>query len=157
MLLVGTQDVLAERLRILERIYPDIELVGEVAEGALALKAAVHLRPDVVMVGERLPDTDGLQVCDRLRRLFPSTALIFVSETITDSIRLLAVEAGASGLLSPLDPDDLLMMLILRAAEGEFLLSREVILRLFQKERELRLQALSMRGLSGLDRGREAG
>jgi two-component system nitrate/nitrite response regulator NarL len=141
-MVVGAQPLLAERLRILSRTYPDFEVVGEVVAGSLALTMAARLDPHVVFIDEHLPDADSLNVCDRIHRVFGEAALILVSETMTDSIRLLAVEAGACGLIHPLAPDEDLVLTILRAAEGELLITREVILRLFRHERDLRHQSL---------------
>ncbi len=130
--------MIAERVRILSHTYTDFVLVAEVEVGRAALTDVVRLSPDVVLVGEHLPDAGGLQVCSRLHRMFAELALIFVAERITDSLRLLAVEAGACGVLSPVDPDEELVLGILRAADGELLLPRDVVLRLFGRGRELR-------------------
>jgi two-component system, NarL family, response regulator DevR len=107
---------------------------------------AAGLGPHVVLVAERLSDADGLHVCDRIHRQFPDIALVFVSEVQTDAVKLLAVEAGACGLISKMSPDQDLMFALLRAAEGEFLLPRQVTIRLFRRERELRLQSCRQRG-----------
>src|SRR5579872_4104557 len=94
-MVVGVQRMIAERVRILSHTYTDFVLVAEVEVGRAALTDVVRLSPDVVLVGEHLPDAGGLQVCSRLHRMFAELALIFVAERITDSLRLLAVEAGA--------------------------------------------------------------
>ena len=146
-LVVGAPELVAERLRILSETYPDIVLVGDVTEGAMALSVAARVKPHVVMVGEGPRDADGFKVCDRIHRLSPAAAVVFVSHTITDAMTLLAVEAGSCGIVSPVASDDELMLVVLRAAQGEFLLPRDVVLRLFNQERELRLHALSARGL----------
>jgi two-component system, NarL family, response regulator DevR len=145
-LVVEDRPFLVDRVAALSGEYSDIEVVGGATAGSAAMARAAGLGPHVVLVAERLSDADGLHVCDRIHRQFPDMALIFVSESQTDAVKLLAVEAGACGIISRMSPDQDLVFALLRAAEGEFLLPRQVTIRLFRRERELRLQWCRRRG-----------
>jgi DNA-binding NarL/FixJ family response regulator len=130
--------VLIDRVAVLADQYEDLRLVGAQTSGSAAMASIMDARPGVVLVGDLFPDADGFDVCDGIRRALPCAALIFVSDARTDDALLRAVEAGACGVIAPLAADDELMMAILRAAEGELLLSRSTVHRLFQLGRELR-------------------
>lgn len=135
--------LLKDRLTALSADYSDLELVGVAHTAKVAMAMASELRPDVMLVAAGLPDGDGLRVCDHLNREVPCAASIFVSESQTDALLLSVVEAGACGVVSRMAPDDELILAILRAAEGDLLFPKSVTLRLFRRERELRLRALA--------------
>ena len=130
---------LADRILALSADYPEIELVTRATAGSAAMMMVAGPEPDVALVEDSLSDADAFQVCDFMYREVPGVAVILVSEIQTDAIMLLAVEAGACGVISRVTPDLDLMLAMLRAAEGEFLLPRPIVLRLFRRERELRL------------------
>lgn len=139
-MVVEDRPFLIDRLRAVSGEYSDIEVVGGSTAGGAALTMAAQLDPNVVLIEERLSDTDGFDLCDRIHRESPEAALIFVSEMQTDAARLSAVEAGACGFISRFVPDGDLVLAVLRAAEGEFLFPAAVTLRLFRRERELRMR-----------------
>ena len=130
--------VLVDRVRILSEQYSDLLLVGATSTGHSAVAAALRTNPDVVLVEQELPDADGLAVCEGICRRQPRVAIVLISEMQTDRAMLAAVEAGARGLISPMASDDDVVVTILRAADGEFLLSGPVVQRLFRIGRELR-------------------
>jgi len=141
-MVVEARPLVVDRLIALTAEYPDFQVAREVTSGVAALEMASWFRPHVVVVDEHLPDANGLQVCEHLHQGLEDAALILVAELHTDAVRLLAVEAGACGLISRTTSDDDLILALLRAAEGEFLMPRSVTLRLFRVERALRQQAL---------------
>ena len=130
--------VLLDRVKVLSEQYSDLLLVGAASTGQSAVTAAGRNDPDVVLIELQLPDADGLSVCEEISRRQPEAAIILISDAQTDQAMLAAVEAGARGLISPLASDDDVVVTILRAAEGEFLLPAPVVQRLFRFGRELR-------------------
>jgi DNA-binding NarL/FixJ family response regulator len=55
------------------------EIVGEAENGAAALQAVKELKPDLVLLDVQLPDMDGFQVADQLRRLADPPAVVLTS------------------------------------------------------------------------------
>ena len=55
------------------------EVVGEAENGAAALKAVKELKPDLVLLDVQLPDIDGFQVAEQLRRLADPPAVVLTS------------------------------------------------------------------------------
>ncbi len=135
-----SNQLLVDRLSVLTQEYSDLSLVGKAPTGFAAVAAAQRMNPDVVLIEEQLPDTDGLHVCEHIYRQLPRAAIILISDSRTDQSMLAALEAGACGLISPLASDEDVIVTILRAADGEFLLARPVVQRLFRIARELRQQ-----------------
>jgi DNA-binding NarL/FixJ family response regulator len=107
---------------------PDIEVVGEAADGAEAVELALRELPDVVLMDIRMPGIDGLSAT-RMLTADPRAADVRVLILTTfdlDEYVFEALRAGASGfLLKDTRPDDLLDAVRVVAA-GEALLSPAV-------------------------------
>jgi DNA-binding NarL/FixJ family response regulator len=74
-----------------------VEVAGEAGGGETALRSAVELGPDVVLLDLELPDADGLAVRRRLKDAAPATPVLVVTmHDDTPRVRR-AVEAGAAG------------------------------------------------------------
>lgn len=80
--------------RILER-EPDFEVVGESNRGDDALKLIDDLRPDVVLMGARLPGMSGIETTGRIRGAYRQVRVLILSAQ-SDFV-LEALRAGASG------------------------------------------------------------
>lgn len=130
--------ILADRLNVLSDEYSDLLLVGAASSGESAVVAAILANPDVLLVGQPLPDRDSIGICEVVHSHLPRAAIILIAERQSDQAMLAAVEAGVSGLISPLTSDDDLVVSILRAADGECLLPGAVVQRLFRIGRDLR-------------------
>jgi len=130
--------VLVDRIAVLADQYEDLKLVGAQTSASAAVASVTAAKPSVVLVGEHFPDADGLVVCEQIHRTVSAAAVILISEKRTDEALLRALEAGACGVIVPLVPDEELVTAILRAADGELLVSRSTVLRLFRLGRDLR-------------------
>jgi DNA-binding NarL/FixJ family response regulator len=81
---------------LLESI-PGIEVVGVAANGHEALRAAVTLRPDVLVMDVQMPEMDGATAAREVRRAAPSVGILMLSMyDDSDSVRA-ALRAGALG------------------------------------------------------------
>jgi DNA-binding NarL/FixJ family response regulator len=98
-LVVEDQALVRQGICSLLALAPEIELVGEVAEGAAALRAIEELRPDVVLLDLKMPQVDGLAVLRALKhRAEPPPILVLTTFDDTDLV-LEAIRAGARGYL----------------------------------------------------------
>ena len=82
--------------RLLE---PEYEVVGIVEDGRALLKAAVELKPDVVLVDVGMPLLNGLDAGRELKKMVPSIKLIFLTMNPDPDIASEAFRIGASGYL----------------------------------------------------------
>ncbi|GGR16396.1 response regulator [Streptomyces roseolus] len=124
-LLADDQALLRSAFRVLVDSEPDMEVVGEAADGAQAAALARSERPDVVLMDIRMPGTDGL-AATRAITADPELADVRVVMLTTFEIDEYVVEslrAGASGFLGKgAEPDELLGAIRIAHA-GEALLS----------------------------------
>ncbi|BCJ40548.1 DNA-binding response regulator [Actinoplanes ianthinogenes] len=109
---------------------PDLQIVGEAADGAEAVELVRRLRPDVVLMDIRMPRMDGLTATAEIRRAGPEPAVIVLTTFDTDEHLLGALRLGANGfLLKDIAPESILDA-VRRAAAGEPILAPAVLPRL---------------------------
>jgi DNA-binding NarL/FixJ family response regulator len=131
-LLADDQNLVRAGFRVLLERSGDIEVVGEVADGAEAVDAARAARPDVVLMDIRMPVLDGLEATRRIvaDELLAGVRVVVLTTFELDEYVFEALRAGASGfLLKDIDPDDL-RQAVRVVAGGNALLSPSVTRRL---------------------------
>lgn len=77
----------------------DIDVAGEAADGAEAVKLAVNLKPDVVIMDIAMPHVDGIEATKRIKAQFPGIAVLILSAYDDDQFVFSLLEAGAAGYL----------------------------------------------------------
>jgi DNA-binding NarL/FixJ family response regulator len=124
-LLADDQALLRSAFRVLVDSEPDMEVVGEAAEGEEAVRLARERSADVVLMDIRMPGTDGL-AATRLISADPGLAHVRVVMLTTfevDEYVVRSLRAGASGFLGKGSEPEELLSAIRIAAGGEALLS----------------------------------
>lgn len=116
-------------LRLLLETAGDIEVVGEAAGGAAAVRQARVLRPDVVLMDARMPGTDGVEATRQVVQDASAEVLMLTTFDL-DEVVFGALRAGASGfLLKSVEPAQLIDA-IRRVAVGDGVVAPEVTRRL---------------------------
>jgi DNA-binding NarL/FixJ family response regulator len=137
-LIVEDHRLMAEGLASLLAEEPELKVVGTAASVKEAVEAAGTLRPQVVLMDFRLPDGDGAEATERIRKEHPEMAVLFLSADISDDAMMRAVDAGACGYVSKAASAEELTGAIKRAGDGEFLLPAATMSRLLARQREAR-------------------
>jgi len=114
---------------------PDLEVVGEAANGADAVRLARDLRPDVVLMDLVMPVMDGITATGRIRADLPEVEVIALTSVLEDASVVAAVKAGAIGYLLKDTDSDELCRAIRAAAAGQVQLSPAVTARLMREVR----------------------
>jgi DNA-binding NarL/FixJ family response regulator len=107
--LVDDQALVRAGFRMLIEAQPDMEVVGEAADGRAALEALSVTRADVVLMDVRMPELDGVQATERLLADGDAPKVIVLTTFDLDEYVFAAIRAGASGfLLKDSRPEELL-------------------------------------------------
>jgi DNA-binding NarL/FixJ family response regulator len=118
---------------VLLKSAPDVEVVGEAANGYEIVDLVRAEQPDVVLMDIRMPEMDGLEATRVIVEGVPATRVLILTTFDLDEYVYGALRAGASGfLLKDTLPDDLLAAVRI-VAEGEALLSPRVTKRLIEQ------------------------
>jgi DNA-binding NarL/FixJ family response regulator len=131
-LLADDQALVRAGFRVLAGAAPDIEVVGEAADGAAAVELARSLRAEVVLMDIRMPGTDGLEATRRIAADpdLSGVRVIILTTFEEDEYVFAAIRAGASGfLVKDTEPEDLVNAIRV-VAHGDALLSPSVTRRL---------------------------
>jgi DNA-binding NarL/FixJ family response regulator len=134
-MVVDDHPVVRDGLRGMLAGQPDLELVGEAADGAEALALAARARPDVVLMDLRMPGLDGVGAITRLAAERPLVRVLVLTTYDTDADVVRAIEAGATGYLLKDAPREELFRAIRAAARGETVLAPTVATRLVSQLR----------------------
>ncbi|MEU9045408.1 MULTISPECIES: response regulator transcription factor [unclassified Kitasatospora] len=133
-LIADDQEAVRRGVRRILEAQPDIEVVGEAADGLAALRLAAELRPDVALVDIRMPRMDGLELTRRLAG--PGVAepvrVVVLTTFDLDEYVYPALQYGASGFLLKRSGPALLAEAVRAAADGESLISPSVTVRLLR-------------------------
>jgi DNA-binding NarL/FixJ family response regulator len=124
---------------------PDFEVVGEAADGAEAVRMALALTPDVILMDLRMPGTDGVTAIAELAKRGSASRVLVLTTYDTDSYVLPAIEAGATGYLLKDAPRDELFRAVRAAANGQAVLAPSVATRLMSQVRPQAAEILSQR------------
>lgn len=108
-LVVDDHRLVRKGLISLLRTAPEIEIVGEAENGAVAVERAAALQPDVVLLDLSMPIVDGLSAIPALKELEPPPRILVLTSFSEDERVFAAVRAGALGyVLKDCSPDDLI-------------------------------------------------
>jgi DNA-binding NarL/FixJ family response regulator len=98
-LVVDDHPLFRDGLRFNIQNQPDMEIVGETADGRAALAMARQLQPDLAIVGIPLPGADGLEISRQLMAELPKIKVIVLSGVVETKQVCQAIKAGVNGLL----------------------------------------------------------
>jgi DNA-binding NarL/FixJ family response regulator len=132
--IVDDQALMRDGFRMILEAQPDIEVVGDAADGRLGVELCQRVRPDVVLMDIRMPVLDGIEAT----RLIvadegcPTKVLVLTTFDLDEYVYA-AVRAGASGYLLKDAPAQELVAAVRVIAQGEALLSPSVTKRLIEE------------------------
>ena len=132
-LLVDDQSLLRMGFRMILDAEPDIEVVGEAADGATGVRMTETLRPDVVLMDVRMPGMDGIQATASITAAGPASKVLILTTFDLDEYVFAGLKAGASGFLLKDAPPAELLTAIRTVAGGEAVLAPTATRRLIDQ------------------------
>jgi DNA-binding NarL/FixJ family response regulator len=151
-LVADDHDLVRTGLKMILEAQPDIEVVGEAADGRDAVALARRLRPDVCLFDIRMPGLDGIEATRQLAGPDVEDPLAIVVVTTFDLDEYVhgALKAGARGFLVKDAGPDLLVQAIRAAAGGDALIAPSVTVRLLATFSQTRAQGPSVQPIEPL-------
>src|ERR1700719_5331299 len=105
---------------------PEISVVAEASDGPEAVRLALELRPQVIVMDCALPEFIGIEATRRIRKEFPAVEILMLSMHSEDTLVRQALDSGARGYILKNAVDLELATAIRRVAGGEIVLAPEL-------------------------------
>lgn len=134
---------------------PDLEVVGEAANGREAVELVERLAPDVVLMDLRMPEMEGVAAIEEVSARHPGTRVLVLTTYDSDADILRAVEAGAAGYLLKDAPREELYEAVRAIAAGRPHLAPMVAQSLMRRVRDPKWKNLSGREIEVLNHVRK--
>jgi DNA-binding NarL/FixJ family response regulator len=126
LLLVEDQTLMRQGLKTILDLEPGLQVVGEAGDGDAAIKTALELRPDVILMDVQMPGTNGVQATAAICAAWPGAKVIILTTFDRDDYVFQGVRAGALGYLLKDTPADKLIETIKRVYGGEVFIQPEI-------------------------------
>jgi DNA-binding NarL/FixJ family response regulator len=118
-LLAEDQTLLRQGLRTILELEPGVTVVGEAADGEQAVRQAVTLQPDIVLMDIQMPERSGVEAAALITAACPRTRVIVLTTFDYDEYVFNAIKGGAMGYLLKDVPAPQLIDTIRRVHAGE--------------------------------------
>jgi DNA-binding NarL/FixJ family response regulator len=126
LLLVDDHNLFREGLKMIIRRDSQFSVVGEAKDAEDGIRAALRLKPDIVLLDISLPGRGGIDLAREIRAKLPQTRIIIVSMFSRPDLVSEAVEAGAAGYVNKGSSPETLLHGIRVVADGQFYLDGAV-------------------------------
>lgn len=117
---------------------PELEVVGEAANGIEAVELALKLNPDVLLMDLLMPGMNGLDAITKIRETHPQVKVLVITSLEDEEKVLAAIQAGALGYFPKSAPRNYLFEAIHKVADGVPYLPTGIALKLFSSVRDLK-------------------
>ena len=125
-LLADDHTIVRIGLSALLATQPDIDVVGEADNGDAAVKAALKLRPDIVIMDLMMPKKDGVTATAELHEKLPEAKVIVLTSYVASDGIAHALAAGARGAIIKTADDNALIPAIRKVAGGGHFVSPNI-------------------------------
>lgn len=147
-LIADDHPVVREGLSTMIAQQPDIEVVGEAADGAEAVEKALALKPDVILMDLRMPVLDGVEAMQQIRAKYKDVKFIVLTTYDTEEYVFRAIESGAQAYLLKDALRDELFKAIRNVYEGKSVIEPAIARRVLERFAQMSRQATRPETLS---------
>jgi two-component system, NarL family, response regulator LiaR len=115
---------------------PDIEVVGEAADGKKGVELALELRPDIILMDLVMKEMDGIEATRQIIEKWPEAKVIIVTSFLDDEKVYPALEAGATSYMLKTSKADEIANAVRATYHGQSVLEPEVTGKMMVKMRQ---------------------
>lgn len=132
-LIADDHPIIRDSLRTLIATEPDLELIGEAVNGDDAVKKAMALKPEVILMDLVMPVKDGLQAIEEIKQLQPEVSILVLTSFSDEDKVFPAIRAGALGYLLKDSSPPILLKAIHDVHRGEASLHPSIALQVIRE------------------------
>ncbi|WP_066315845.1 response regulator transcription factor [Bacillus sp. FJAT-29814] len=131
-LIVDDHSLFRDGLRAMIQASPEIRLIGEASSGEEAIKLAMELQPDVILMDIQMPGINGIEATRQIVKMSPHIAILVVTMLEDDSSVFAAMRAGARGYILKGAKHTDLLRAIKVVTDGEAIFSPGIAVKLVE-------------------------
>ena len=137
LLIVDDHPMFREGIKSIIARNPQLEVVGEAGEGRAALKMVENLRPDMVLLDVSLPDMNGIDLIQDIKKFLPEIRILMVSMHTKIDYITSAFQAGARGYVVKDAPSGKILQALDLVSRGEYFLDTSIARQVVERLAEL--------------------
>ena len=142
LLLVDDQNLIRQGLKALLELEPDLVVVGEAENGAIAIDQVRELQPNVVLMDIRMPVMDGVTATKQICSQFPNVNILVLTTFDDDNYVAAAIKNGAKGYLLKDTPSEEIAAAIRAVALGYTHLAPGIIAKVMSSQSDKKMMIL---------------
>lgn len=127
LLVVDDHPVFRQGLRDVLELDSNVQVVGEAADGEVAVELAAQMRPDVILMDINLPTINGLQVTRRIKSQLPETKVIVITGYDDAEQVFHALRAGASAYCPKDITPEALLQTVYQTHDGHYIVEGKLM------------------------------
>ena len=133
LLIVDDHTMVREGFAAILANYPDIEVIGQAADGIQAVEIIKKEKPDVVLLDMMMPNQDGLTSIPKIKDVSPNTRILVVTAFAENDLVYQAIKAGALGYILKDATRDQLLQAVRDVDQGRASLQPSIAVKLIQE------------------------
>jgi DNA-binding NarL/FixJ family response regulator len=133
LVIVDDHELARESLQNMLSDEPDIEIVGEAANGRQALLLCSRLKPDLILMDVRMPEMDGLAATKEVKQRYPQTSVMMLTMHENPDYLFEALKVGAAGYVLKDAPQEEIIEAVRRVRNGESPMDSALAARLLRR------------------------
>ena len=130
-MLVDDHELMRDGLREALERSGEFEVIGEAGDGDSAVREALTLKPDIIIMDVIMPVKDGIEACREIINVLPETRVLMFTASPEEDAVVESFAAGATGYLEKYSGKEHLLRTARDVAQGEYRIPNEAVKRAF--------------------------
>lgn len=131
LMLVDDHPIVLSGLRNVLEASGRFDIVAEALDGAEAVRVALAVKPEVIIMDVFMPEKDGIDACREIMELLPDTRVLVLTASTEEDAVIQAIAAGAAGFAQKYSPPEDLLEAVQTVAEGRLQVPDQAVRRVF--------------------------
>ena len=131
LMLVDDHPIVLSGLRNVLEASGRFDVVAQALDGAEAVRIALAVKPEVIIMDVLMPEKDGIDACREIMELLPDTRVLVLTASTEEDAVIQAIAAGAAGFIQKYSPPDDLLDAVQAVSEGRLQVPEHAVRRVF--------------------------
>ncbi len=136
LMLVDDHPIVLSGLRNVLEASGRFDVVAQALDGAEAVRIALAVKPEVIIMDVLMPEKDGIDACRDIMEALPDTRVLVLTASTEEDAVIQAIAAGAAGFVQKYSPPEDLFEAVQAVAEGRLQVPDQAVRKVFSMLRQ---------------------